>query len=591
VAPTPNSVSWKSPIVRLSSPPPSVSVPVSSVMTPTGLRRSNFSRSDGGAVGVGPVTAAINSSSSSIPAETLSHRSRTGNRHMHQLLRATLDTGRLDAPAPGREDRHMPETLRGISDIRAFFRTNQTPVYFISPTAFNLLGIDRWLRNFFYVNYFDSFEGTHPRVFVPKELPYREFESMEDICNYLLGHKEVLDRIAARGGGGKCVFVMFDDETEQAAAAAGLEVAHPSAELRHRLDSKIVTTQLGNEAGVPSAPNTLGWARTYAELTALAKTAGLGDDLVVQTPYGDSGKTTFFIQSERDWDRYAGDIVDQELKVMRRINCRAAAVEAVITRHGTVVGPLMTDLTGYPELTPHKGGWCGNDIFPEALSPEHRERARVLTQKLGDRLAGEGYRGFVEIDYLADVDTGELYLGEINPRISGVTSMTNVTAGAYADVPLFLFHMLEFLDVDYEIDVDDINQRWAQASSIDVWSQIILKDIGDEVEELTATPKTGIWRMDEQGGVEFARWGHDWHSLHDDAEAFYLRVLAPGDYRYPGADLGVLVARSRMQTEDNELTPRAHQWIDAIHGQFAGVRQLAEPEHPVPAGAMAFKTA
>jgi biotin carboxylase len=387
------------------------------------------------------------------------------------------------------------------------------------------------------------------------------------------------------------VFVMFDDETEEAAAAAGLEVAHPSAELRHRLDSKIVTTQLGNEAGVPSAPNTLGWARTYAELTALAQTAGLGDDLVVQTPYGDSGKTTFFIKSERDWDRYAGDIVDQELKVMRRINCRAAAVEAVITRHGTVVGPLMTDLTGYPELTPHKGGWCGNDIFPEALSPEHRERARVLTQKLGDRLAGEGYRGFVEIDYLADVDTGELYLGEINPRISGVTSMTNVTAGAYADVPLFLFHMLEFLDVDYEIDVDDINQRWAQASSIDVWSQIILKDIGDEVEELTATPKTGIWRMDEQGGVEFARWGHDWHSLHDDAEAFYLRVLAPGDYRYPGADLGVLVARSRMQTEDNELTPRAHQWIDAIHGQFAGVRQLAEPEHPVPAGAMAFKTA
>ena len=59
-------------------------------------------------------------------------------------------------------------TLRGISEIRAFFRTNPTPIYFISPTAFNLLGIDRWLRNFFYVNYFDSFEGSHPRVFVPQ---------------------------------------------------------------------------------------------------------------------------------------------------------------------------------------------------------------------------------------------------------------------------------------------------------------------------------------------------------------------------------------------------------------------------------------
>ena len=59
-------------------------------------------------------------------------------------------------------------TLRGIPEIRAFFRTNQTPIYFVSPTAFNLLGIDRWLRNFFYINYFDSFEGCHPRVFVPQ---------------------------------------------------------------------------------------------------------------------------------------------------------------------------------------------------------------------------------------------------------------------------------------------------------------------------------------------------------------------------------------------------------------------------------------
>jgi biotin carboxylase len=482
-------------------------------------------------------------------------------------------------------------TLRGISEIRAFFRTNQTPIYFVSPTAFNLLGIDRWLRNFFYVNYFDSFEGNHPRVFVPKHRPYTEFESMEDVCNYLLRDPEVLARVKKNGPGGKAVFVMFDDETEAAAADAGLEIAHPSAELRHRLDSKIVTTQLGNEAGVPSAPNTLGRATSYAELMALADSAALGDDLVVQTPYGDSGKTTFFIKSERDWDKNAEDMATQELKVMKRINNRAAAVEAVLTRHGTIVGPLMTDLTGHPELTPHKGGWCGNDIFPEALSPEHRDRARVLTQKLGDRLAVEGYRGFLEIDYLADVDSGELYLGEINPRISGVTSMTNVTAGAYADAPLFLFHLLEYLDVDYEIDVDDINRRWAAASSVDLWSQVILKQNREGVELLTEAPKTGIYRLDDAGRIGFARWGNDWHSLHDEAEAFYLRVLAPGDYRYPGADLGVLVARSRMQTQDNELTPRALEWIDGIHAQFAGTVVPSQNEAAVPTGAMAFKTA
>jgi biotin carboxylase len=481
-------------------------------------------------------------------------------------------------------------TLHGIPEIRAFFRTNQTPIYFISPTAFNLLGIDRWLRSFFYINYFDSFEGSHPRVFVPKERPYREFESMEDVCNYLLGHREVLERIGKGGPGGKAVFVMFDDATEQAAAVAGLEIAHPSAELRHRLDSKIVTTQLGNEAGVPSAPNTLGRASSYDELTALAGSAGLGDDLVVQTPYGDSGKTTFFIRGERDWGRNAKEMAGQELKVMKRINNRAAAVEAALTRHGTVVGPLMNDLIGHPELTPHKGGWCGNDIFPDALAPEHMERARMLTRKLGDRLAAEGYRGFLEVDYLVDVDSGELYLGELNPRISGVTSMTNVTAGAYADMPLFLFHMLEYLDVDYEIDVDDINRRWAQASSVDVWSQLVLKDTRDDVEQLTAVPRTGIWRLEDSGELAFSRWGNDWHSLYDDSEAFFLRVLAAGDYTYPGADLGVLVARSRMQDEDSRLTERACEWIAGIHAQFEG-RPLGREEPAPRAGALAFKSA
>jgi len=481
--------------------------------------------------------------------------------------------------------------LRGISEIRAFFRTNQTPIYFVSPTAFNLLGIDRWVRNLFYVNYFDSFEGAHPRVFVPQERPYREFESMEDVCNELLRNREVDEEVARRGPGGKAVFVMFDEETEALAAKAGLEVALPSAELRHRLDSKIVTTQLANDAGVPSAPNTLGHARSYEALLALADEAGLGHDLVVQTPYGDSGKTTFFIKTEADWAKNAEDLVDEELKVMKRINCAASAVEAVLTRHGTVVGPVMRDLTGHPELTPYKGGWCGNDIFPEALSPEHRERARVLTERLGDRLAKEGYRGFFEVDYLADVDTGELYLGELNPRISGVTSMTNVTAGAYADMPLFMFHLLEYLGVDYEIDVEEINERWAQSSSVDIWSQLIVKQTHDAVELINDAPRTGIWKLDDEtGAVSFRRWANDWHSLQDESEAFYLRVLGPGDYRYKGADLGVIVTRSRLQDENDQLTERARTWIDGINAQFDGTALQADDEPPHH-DALAFKSA
>jgi biotin carboxylase len=297
----------------------------------------------------------------------------------------------------------------------------------------------------------------------------------------------------------------------------------------------------------------------------------------VQTPYGDSGRTTFFIASRDDWDKHAEDMTGEQLKVMKRINCRAAAVEAVLTRHGTLVGPLMTDLIGYSELTPYAGGWCGNDMFSEVLSPEHRTRARELIQRFGKRLAREGYRGFFEVDVLADVDSGELYLGELNPRLSGVTSLTNVTASAYGDLPLYLFHLLEYMDVDYEIDVGELNERWARAESVDAWSQIVIKECEDVVELITQAPKTGVWQLGSDGHATFRRWANDWHSLVDESEAFYLRVAEPGDYRYKGADLGILVTRGRMQSDEHELAERAKDWIQAIREQFDGSPAKAVP--------------
>lgn len=458
--------------------------------------------------------------------------------------------------------------LNGLSEIRAFFRTNTQPIFFFGPTAFNLLGIDRFVRNFYYVAYYDSWDGGHPRVFSPKNKPYVEFSSSEDINNYLLRDPEVQAFIASKGGTPKIAMVFFDEETEEICRELGYELILPSDELRRRLDSKIVTTQLGNEAGAPSVPNILSdGVDTYEELIALADENNLGHDLVVQTPYGDSGKTTFFIKQESDWDEHKEDIIGEKLKVMKRINNKAAAVEAVLTRHGTVVGPFMTDLTGYPELTPYEGGWCGNDVFPTALSTEHRTRAIELVQKFGERLREEGYVGFFEFDVLVDIDDGQVYMGEVNPRISGASSMTNVTAGAYADVPLFLFHLLEYMDVDYTIDVDDINERWRDLAAVDVWSQLIMKDPGDEVERLLATPVTGTYRLNEDGTMTFTDVSHDWHDIIDEDQAFFMRVYGPGDYRFHGADLGILVTKGRMQTDEG-LTPRALQYINGIRGMY-----------------------
>ena len=101
---------------------------------------------------------------------------------------------RLDSVPDGRR---APK-LKTLSEIRSFFRTNTRPLFFVGPTAFNLLGIDRWVRNFQYLVYYDSWDSAHPRVFTPKNKPYVEFESSEEINNYLLRDPEVQAHVASR---------------------------------------------------------------------------------------------------------------------------------------------------------------------------------------------------------------------------------------------------------------------------------------------------------------------------------------------------------------------------------------------------------
>src|SRR6202140_618934 len=128
----------------------------------------------------------------------------------------SVGTDAVYAPAGSAPAR--PRPLRNISEMRHFFRTNDTPIYFIGATPFNLLGLDRWLRNFSYITYYDGWDGAHPRVFTPRNKPYVEFSSGEEINNWLLENAEVRAFIDRRRTGAvepKIAMVFFDEETER----------------------------------------------------------------------------------------------------------------------------------------------------------------------------------------------------------------------------------------------------------------------------------------------------------------------------------------------------------------------------------------
>ena len=465
-------------------------------------------------------------------------------------------------------EQHHHEYLRRHGGSSA---ETSDPIYYISATNFNLQGMDEWVANFRSICHVDCFDGRHPNVFVPRERPHDPFTSIEDVNNYLLRHPDVVDFVKVRGD--KCgkpvaVFLMFDQRTEELCDDLGLDIWFPPAKLRQTCDNKIETVRIGEKAGVASVPNALAEVKSYQKLRAVAKKAGLGKRLVVQTAYGDSGHTTFFISSKADWDRHEAEIAaEPEVKVMKRIEPRQATLEACVTRCGTVVGPLLTEIVGAPELTPYSGGWAGNELFPGAFTESVRAKARSYAEKFGDQLLKEGYRGYFDIDILVDQDD-EVYLGELNPRICGASPITNHAAFAHADVPLFLFHLLEFSDADFDLDVGALNDRWSDPRYIDSWSAMVLKSTSPAVERVGVAPQSGIYRLDEHGEVGYRFFDYRRAAVETERDGFFLRITGPGDWRYEGADLGILITRGRLMSDDGELNERARQWLAGLTARY-----------------------
>ncbi|NDC82643.1 biotin carboxylase [bacterium] len=463
-----------------------------------------------------------------------------------------------------------------------FFRENRRPYYFVSPTNFNLLGIEDWVSHWTHINFIDVFDGKNPTIFVPNRLDSPVFESMEDLNQYLLEGLDVSRRIIAErqtSDQSYVMFLFFNPALESVCNELGLRPILNPHQLVHHIDSKIETTKLGDSVGVASVPNIMTTAQPYEALCEIALHAGLGSNWVIQLPYGDSGKTTFFISSQEDYETHRSELEDgTPIKLMKQIRCVGTAIEGVATRWGTFVGPLMGELIGEPSLTPYPGGWCGNDINPNSFSSTLRLSAQSMTIKLGQALYEKGYRGYFEVDYLLDLDSDQLYLGELNPRISGVTALTSLSRVCQEHAPLFLFHLAEFSNYSGALNPDEFNRSSVTIAADEYSGQFIIKYTEDSIQKMADSPPSGIYRFDN--GQLF--WVRD--ATHPGTittnEVFLFRIISTDDYVYHGADLAICFFRRPILNERYGLDEITRDLISTVRALFV-TRLLTQDEQQV----------
>lgn len=482
----------------------------------------------------------------------------------------------------------MSTDINTIDDIKRFFAEDDTEYLFISATNFNLMNMEKWVKNWTSVNFINCYDNGNPDIFVPSTSGAPVLDSIESINSFLLGHKELVEKIGNSNinedNHGKAVFLFFDEDIEAVCKAMHLDICLPSNRLVKQIDNKITTTEIGNEAGVPSVPNALEHVDSYETLMKIAKDKGLGDSLVVQTAYGDSGKTTFFINNEDDYNAVSDQIIcEEKVKIMKCIRCAGTAIEGCATRAGTFVAPLLSELIGFEELTPYKGGWCGNELYQEVFSDDIRKQAASMTEKLGNALYARGYRGYFEVDYLIDLDNGDVYLGELNPRITGISAMTNMSDFSCQQVPLFLFHLLEYTDSDkinLNISPEEYNQQALQTGAKTVSSQLIFKYIDKNMKIITKAPVSGVYQLSADGNLQLQAPGFDRREALANDQVFIKRIMSEDEYAYKGGDIAIAFCNSVLKNSDQSLSTDASIIIKAVHQLFS-YRDLTEEEQAI----------
>ena len=457
-------------------------------------------------------------------------------------------------------------------ELRDFLSTFPEPIFYVSRTATNLLGLERFAPNFFFITFEDSWSGRHPANFTPRRMPVRKPRGNVGMVNWLLNNAEVSKFIAEKtppGSTPNIVIASFDEESEAICAERGYRLLMPPYSLRSHIDSKVTTTQIGNEAGIDSAPNILTSIADYSDLVSQAGDAGLGTDLVIQMPMGDSGTTTFFVSDAASFDAVSSRICGTPIKIMRRISHLPLAVEAIVLDDHVVIGPLLREVTGHPELTPYRGGWTGSEVYPGLVSKAATEACLHIVRAFCEAVRKRGYRGILEVSILHDQQTGASYLGEVNPRISGSSAHSNLTETS-GSLPLFAYHLGHFLAEGVQFsDIPSSGSTWPNIADSSQWSTLIVQETSDEERVVTSAPESGVYRFAENGKLTFVDFSIDWHNLTNAGNELYLlRLVSPGWRLSSGVEIAFLMISRRVQEDTYALTPFSHNLIEQVQALF-----------------------
>jgi len=307
-----------------------------------------------------------------------------------------------------------------------------------------------------------------------------------------------------------------------------------------------------------------------------------GLPFVIQHPTKGGGKGTFFINNQDDFDRafeklkQKWDPEDErklipptQVIVAKFIQGYSPSATACVTKHGIISTNLQHQVLDIPQLfNPEKGSglFCGHDWTGSQFDEAVNQQAYEMADKIGQYFQEHDYKGIFGLDFVLDEKDKQLYVIESNPRLVGSYPTLNMSQILNNEPPILAFHVLEFLDIDYQIDLEEINRQIRQKKT---GSQMILHNLTGRWTKSHRQVKAGIYKL-RKNKLKYLRPGYDLKHLRNNEE-FLLAdgVLARKSHFSPNRRLCRILALNHvLDNSYKQLTPWAKQVAETVYQAF-----------------------
>ena len=389
--------------------------------------------------------------------------------------------------------------------------------------------------------------------------------------------------------GPRCLLLYqsYPDLEELAARQGWVLLANPSS-LRMRVADRAFFQRMANQLELNQVPGHVYPLKDFFAFDYAYWTQKIGSELVVQFPEirQGGGRGTFFVKSDLDYQRVLRilkkgtwrGIEIQSTAIHKFMDGIPASLALCLTRHGILFSGLQRQLIDLPycEDMSENGIFCGHSWGETAWSSHVQAEAIRQARLIGEYLAAIGYKGILGIDFLISRDKKQVYPLECNPRFTGAFPMLSQLQLRHNIIPMDVFHMLEFLDLPYEMDPASLNARYAEAIR---GSHIILFRGSNALLTGEGLRKAGLYERDpESGMIYFVDAASDYREIRNERQ--FIIIDGPPDMdennlsmRDPLQRLCRILFPGPIVTEGETLSPQVLSAVDWVYAQIFGANK------------------